>query len=70
MGEECTYSFGDLFKAAHNREPDQNEAMTFVMASQDERNKLIKEWAKTAGWGTEDRVWKDGKTYTAFHPNW
>jgi hypothetical protein len=68
MSEECQYSFSDLFKAAHNRALDQTEAMKFVLVSQDEKNKIVKELASLAGWKIEDRIGSDGKTYTAFSP--
>lgn len=65
---ECHYSFSDLFQAAHKRPPENQEAMEFVLASQDARNTLVKKWAILAGWATEDRVGTDGKIYTAFAP--
>jgi hypothetical protein len=68
MSENCKYSFSDLFEAVHNRALDQTEAMKFVLVSQDEKNKIVKELANLAGWKTEDRIGSDGKTYTAFSP--
>jgi hypothetical protein len=68
MSEECQYSFSDLFEAAHKRGLQEAEAMKFVLASQEEKNKIVKELASLAGWKIEDRIGSDGKTYTAFSP--
>lgn len=70
MGDECSYSFWDLFEAANKRRPRFEEKEEFLKISQTKRNQLIKKWAKNANWGIDDRMGTDGKVYTAFCPLW
>lgn len=44
----------------------QDEKDELYALSQEKRNKRVGEWAKEAGWYTEDRKGSDGVTYTAF----
>lgn len=70
MGDECGYSFWDLFEASHNRKATVKEKKEFEEISQEERNKLVKKWARKANWGVDDRKGTDGQIYTAFCPLW
>ena len=70
MHDECSYSFWDLFEAANKRQATVTEKNNFQKITQEERNKLVKKWAKKASWGVDDRVGSDGKIYTAFCPLW
>ncbi len=70
MHDECNYSFWDLFEAANNRKPTNDEKGKFKALTQGKRNKLVKKWAGIAGWGIDDRMGTDGKIYTAFCPLW
>jgi len=70
MGIECSYSFWDLFVAAFQREPTDNQRYEFGILTQHERNRRVKLWAQKAGWGVEDRIGSDGNLYTAFCPLW
>jgi hypothetical protein len=70
MGEECAYSFWDLYQAALKRQPTEVEKKKFFALSQTERNALVKDLAEKAGWGIDDRIGSDGQIYTAFCPLW
>jgi len=70
MGNECNYSFWDLFEAANNRQPTGAEKRDFYEMTQDKRNLIVKTWAERANWGIEDRVGTDTVIYTAFCPLW
>ena len=70
MGDECSYSFWDLFQAAYNRKPTVKEKKGLELVAQTARNKLIKKWARKANWGVDDREGIDGQIYTAFCPLW
>lgn len=70
MGDECQYSFWDLFEAANKRKPTKKEKKEFYLLQQDERNELVKKWAESANWGIDERIGTDGKTYAAFCPLW
>ena len=70
MGEECAYSFWDLFDAALKRQPTPEEKKKFLEMTQKERNDVVKELANKAGWGIDDRIGSDGQLYTAFCPLW
>jgi hypothetical protein len=60
-------SFRDLFELAHGRPWTPEEHHRFQTASQDERNRLVKQLAAQAGGiAVEDRIGSDGQTYTAF----
>ena len=66
----CSYSFRDLFKAAHPRQSaDEEEAAIkeLYAMTQDDRNVEVKKWADAAGWSTEDQM-GNGTVYTAFSP--
>ena len=76
----CHYSFRDLFRAAHRTngiggdgvggDGEEEAAVQALYAmSQGERNALVKAWADSAGWFTEEQVGHDGATaFTAFSP--
>lgn len=68
MGIECDFSFIDLYQAAHHKKPEREELSSFGKISQAERNELVKQWAKKAGWHTKDKMGNDGQVYTAFAP--
>lgn len=70
MKLECAYSFGDLYTAAFGRSPKRAELDALYALSQADRNVQVGEWARQAGWGTEQRVGTDGVVYTAFCPLW
>jgi hypothetical protein len=60
-------SFRDLFELAHGRPWTPGEHQQFQAASQDERNRLVKQLAAQAGGiQVEDRMGSDGRIYTAF----
>lgn len=63
------YSFIDLFKAANDRLPTQEEAKSFITLPREKRNADIKQWVKAAGWETRNRTGTDGNTYLSFAPN-
>jgi hypothetical protein len=66
MSYSCRFSFDDLFQARFGREMSQDEKDELYALSQKKRNKRVGEWAKEAGWYTEDRKGSDGVIYTAF----
>ncbi len=67
MGDECLYSFGDLFRLAHHRDWTAEEKAAFLALDQDARNDEVRSMARITGCvRTEDRVGTDGLTYTAF----
>jgi len=68
MAIECAFSFADLFRAAQNREPTEQELVALYALPQDLRNEKVQRWAQTAGWETRARVGTDGQTYLAFAP--
>lgn len=70
MGPECNYSFKDLYMAAYGANMSSEDIKQFSFLSQAERNVKVLEWARLAGWGTDDRLGSDGQLYTAFCPLW
>lgn len=68
MAIECAYSFADLFKAAHQKEPAEQELEDLYTLPQDQINKIVKEWATKAAWEIDQRTGSDGKLYYAFAP--
>ncbi|MCC6476455.1 hypothetical protein IT157_05300 [bacterium] len=66
MTNHCCYSFADLFRAAFGREPEQTELDQLYALSQDERNRVVKEWAALADWETREVVGTDGVMYVSF----
>ena len=63
-------SFSDLFKAANGRDFNDQERVEFAALDQATRNNAVKALARQAsGIRTEDRIWTDGVTYTAFWPD-
>jgi len=67
MGQECRYSFSDLFRLAHDRDWTEEEKSAFMVLDQGARNCAVKRLADKAGCiRTEDRLGTDGMTYTAF----
>lgn len=70
MAEECSYSFHDLFRAAHERDMTASEKHAFIAMRHEERNIAVKGLARKAGWGTKDKKGSDGEVYTAFCPTW
>jgi len=69
MGNECDYSFRDLFYAAHGRALSDEEYADLMNISQHQRNARIAVWAHHAGWEFESRRGTDGVVYTAFCPS-
>ena len=68
MGEECNYSFFDLYKAAYGHRIALKEKRALQKLSQEEINKLVLVWAKEAGWKTKKKKGTDKKVYLSFHP--
>ena len=67
MGQECRYSFDDLFRLAHGRDWTEAEKSAFMVLEQNARNREVKRLADQAGCvRTEDRLGSDGLMYTAF----
>lgn len=68
MGSECAFGFEDLFRAAKRRDMSDAERKTLEAASQDERNRLVREWVVESGgeFCCEDRSGSDGLIYTSF----
>lgn len=66
METSCQFSFDDLFQAAFGRVITEKERRELYGLSQTDRNQRVGEWAKKAGWQTEDRVGTDGIEYRAF----
>lgn len=69
MAEECNYSFSNLFFAAYDRYQTSEEMGEFLILNQENKNNKVMEWAKKAGWQTQERIGTDGKKYLAFAPN-
>ncbi len=65
---ECAYSFKDLYIAAFGKAPDRHVFSKFELASQSQKNEIVKQWAQKAGWQTVSRFGSDGAVYTAFAP--
>lgn len=68
MNPECAYSFKDLYNAAFGKPPTEVELSALYALPQEERNHVVKDWARQAGWGTKERMGSDGVRYTAFCP--
>lgn len=68
MAHSCAYSFDDLYQAVFGRAMTETEKGALYDLPQADRNVQVGEWAKEAGWQTEDRRGSDGVTYTAFWP--
>lgn len=66
---ECAYSFRDLYRAAHGREPKDKELELLYSLPQDKKNGVVKGWAKLADWETKERKGSDGIMYLAFAPS-
>ncbi len=66
---ECAYSFADLHRAAFGRLPSAEEQRRFSALSQPQRNELVRDWARKAGWETRDKTGSDGQLYAAFAPS-
>lgn len=66
---ECDYSFWELYVAAFNKNPSDEEKEEFHQLPQFRRNMKVKEWAKLAGWKTIRRIGSDFKIYIAFYPD-
>lgn len=67
-GINCAYSFSDLFFAAENRMPSEEELTVFAKMTQGRRNQAVKRLAEQADWNVEDRSGADDIIYTAFWP--
>jgi hypothetical protein len=67
-GIECAFSFADLYEAAFDRLPEDKELEDLYALPNVEKNKIVGEWAKHAGWSTDERLGDDGETYLAFWP--
>ena len=68
MPNNCVYSFTDLYQAAHGRIPTAEELQDLYSLPQELRNEVVRQWAKQAGWMTEDVRGGDGVLYTSFGP--
>jgi hypothetical protein len=70
MAIECSYSFKDLYRAAHGgKEPKAGELRLLYALSQQERNRIVMDWARMAAWQTKERKGSDGISYLAFAPS-
>lgn len=74
METSCTFSFEDLFWAAHGRPWTRLERSALFDAPQERRNRIVRAWADDAGnVRLEDRIGDDGETYASFifeRPGW
>lgn len=74
MESSCSFGFEDLFWAAHARAWTPLERRALEDATQDDRNAIVRSWARTAGGVIlEDRRGTDGLVYSAFgfeRPDW
>jgi hypothetical protein len=68
MNTYCDYSFADLFRAAHGREPEPAELEELYAKPRSEINQTVLEWAGQAGWRTREMKGRDGEVYVAFWP--
>lgn len=66
MLESCKFSFDDLHQARFGRKMTSQEKETLYEKPQAERNNIVRHWAKSTGWLTENRMGEDGVVYTAF----
>jgi hypothetical protein len=68
LGDECAYSFDDLFRAATGRDMSVQERISLEAASREERNRQVREWVAetSAEFRCEERRGTDGLVYTAF----
>ena len=74
--DACNYSFGDLFQAARKGEGLPLAPPTHAKAALDalyalpraEINRQVGDWARQAGWYTEEQTGTDGDTFLAFSP--
>jgi len=64
----CVYSFADLYRAAQGRAPSREELQDLYSLPQELRNEVVRQWARQAGWVTEDVRGGDGLVYTSFGP--
>ena len=71
----CDYSFADLYRAAcaTTSVPCEEDEVKLACESlyelkRDDLNKMVHEWAMTAGWETEMQKGSDGLDYLAFAP--
>lgn len=64
----CRYSFDDLHNARFGRVMTISEKQNLFTLSQDERNRVVGEWAEKAGWLTQDVVGDNGVMYRSFMP--
>jgi hypothetical protein len=67
MPDECA-TFGELIQAATGRSPLQEEKRRFDNSSQEEKNRMVRDWVDTTQgrYTAHDEVGTDGKIYTAF----
>lgn len=70
MGDECSFGFADLYKAAFGHNPPDSVIMELLSLDQETKNAKVRQWAALAGWGTDERRGTDGLMYTAFSPTW
>ena len=69
LKDQCSYSFADLYRAAHPNATQVDDALKSLYAlSQDERNGVVRAWCEQAGWFWEDQAGADGAVYAAFSP--
>lgn len=68
MTVSCACSFDDLFLAVNGRVMTAIERQELFALPQNQRNQVVEDWAKQAGWQTEKRTGSDQQQYTAFRP--
>ena len=66
MSFQCDYSFADLYRAGHGREPDTRELAELLGRSRAEINAVVKVWAEQVGRRTREVIGADGATYESF----
>ena len=69
MGVECAYGFKDLYRAAYGKAMAREIEERLYSVDQGERNEMVEQWARDAGWDTSSRTGSDGLTYLAFCPS-
>ncbi|MBK6912010.1 MAG: hypothetical protein IPH10_13950 [bacterium] len=68
MSSHCAYSFADLYRAAYGGEPTREQLQELYALAQEQRNAVVREWVKRAGWETVDVRGTDGEVYASFGP--
>ncbi len=68
MSSHCAYSFADLFIAAFGEPPAQVALDELYALSQEERNIVVRDWARRAEWESFDVTGSDGVVYASFGP--